>query len=119
MIRMTSIAIAATVLMAVGPQNHVASAQAPTASKSGLGSRIVFSSTQHVIPEAPRLLDPRMQLYVMNADGSEQRQITDFIGVKLGAACSPNNQQIAFHAALTPFNSRPLVPSIFLMDADT
>src|SRR5215831_14992123 len=113
MIRTASIAIAVAALIAQGPQDHVLSAQAPTASESGLGSRIVFSSTQHVPEEPPRLLDPRLQLYVMNADGSEQRQLTDFIGVKLGAACSPNGRHIAFHAVT------PLFSGIFLMNADS
>src|SRR5262249_45372897 len=116
MIRMTLIATAVAVLMAVGPQDRVASAQAPAVSESGLGSRIVFSSTQHIIPEAPAFLDPRIQFYVMNADGSGQRKLTDFIGVKLGAACSPSGLQIAFHAGQNQFD-----PSggIFLMDVDT
>src|SRR5262245_60741413 len=95
MIRTISFAIAIAVLLAVSPQDHVASAQA-TPPESGLGSRIFFSSTRNIIPEPPGFLNPGLQLYVMNADGSEQRQLTDFIGVKLGAACSPNGRQIAF-----------------------
>src|SRR5262245_34289715 len=95
MIRTTSIAIAIAVLMALGPKDHVASAQAPAVSNSGLGSRIVFASTRTVIPEPTAFLNPGMQLFVMNADGSEQRQITDFLGVKLMAACSPDGRQIA------------------------
>ena len=112
MMRRVQIAIAAAVLISVGPKDqHVASAQA-TPSDSGLGSRIFFSSTRNIVPEAPTFLDPRMQFYVMNADGSEPRQITDFLGVKLMPACSPNGRQIAFQIG-APFNG------IFLMNADS
>jgi Tol biopolymer transport system component len=112
MIRTTLIAIAVAVLMALGPKDHVASAQAPGEAESGLGSRIIFASTQHVIPEPAGFLTPSLQLYVMNADGSEQRQLTDFLGVKLMAACSPDGRQIAFQIG-PPFNG------IFLMNADS
>src|SRR5262245_14693343 len=95
-------------------------AQAPApGSGAGLGSTIVFSSTQHVIPAPPPGLDadPRVQLYIMNPDGSEPRQLTDFPGFKIGAVCSPDGQQIAFHGRI-PFSSRP-VPTIFVMKANT
>jgi len=112
MIRTTLIAIAVAVLMALGPKDHVASAQVPGAAESGLGSRIIFASTRNVIPEPGGFLTPGLQLYVMNGDGSEQRQITDFLGVKLAAACSPNGRQIAFQIG-PPFNG------IFLMNVDS
>jgi len=112
MIRTTLLAIAVAALMALGPKDHIASAQAPGAAESGLGSRMIFASTRHVIPEPAGFLTPRLQLYVMNGDGSEPRQITDFLGVKLAAACSPNGRQIAFQIG-APFNG------IFLMNADS
>jgi len=66
----------------------------------GLGSKIVFTSTQHIVPEPPPGLDtnPRGQLYIMNEDGTEQRPLTDFLGFKIAAVCSPNGRQIAFQA---------------------
>src|SRR5262245_57312606 len=108
------------IVAALGAQHSIFARDSPEGSQAGLGSKIVFGSTQNIVPEPPPGLDinPAGQLYVMNADGSEQRPLTDFIGAKLGAACSPNGQQIAFHG-LTPVNSRPAVPSILLMDANT
>jgi Tol biopolymer transport system component len=115
---MTTAAIATGVLtvLASGDRHVVFAQSSGAASESGLGSKIVFSSTEHVVPEpSPGLdLDPRMQLYVMNADGSEHRQLTNFAGVKIGAVCSPNGRQIAFHAGM-PFP----IPTIFLMDLDS
>ena len=109
---MATAAIAAGVLAVLtSGDQHVALAQS-----SGLGSKIVFSSTEHVIPEPPPGLDvdPRMQLYVMNADGSEHRQLTNFAAVKIGVVCSPNGRQIAFHAGM-PFP----IPTIFVMNLDS
>ena len=100
--------------------HHKVFGQAPDGAQVGLGSKIVFSSTQNVVPEPPPGLDinPLGQLYLMNGDGTEQRQLTDFFGAKLAAVCSPNARQIAF-LGVTPFNSRPGVPTIFLMNLDT
>ena len=109
------------VVVALGDRHAVFAQAPPEGLPAGPGSKIVFGSTQNVNPEPPPGLDinPKGQLYVMNGDGSEQRQLTDFLGAKIGAACSPNGQQIAFQGAGTPFNSLPGVPSIFLIDANT
>jgi Tol biopolymer transport system component len=120
--RLIAIATLLFVMVEAQGDRRAVFAQVPTEeSQAGLGSKIVFGSTQHIVPEPPPGLDfdLRMQLYIMNGDGSEQRQLTDFIGVKIAAACSPDGQQIAFTGGQTPFNSRPGIPSIFLMDADT
>ena len=116
-----TILVATGMLMLAGAlvDHHTVFGQAPEGTPGGLGSKVVFSSTQHVVPEPPPGLDqdPRIQIYIMNGDGSEQRQLTDFVGFKIGAVCSPDGHQIAFHG-LTQFNSLP-VPTIFLMNLDT
>jgi Tol biopolymer transport system component len=90
---------------------------AAAAAQSGLGSKIVFTSTQHIVPEPPPGLDAdsRAQIYIMNGDGTDQRPLTDFLGFKIGAVCSPNGRQIAFQN--TPL-ILPLRPTIFLMNVD-
>src|SRR5262245_14368763 len=80
--RTAAFAIAAAILCAAGFRGNRVEvfAQGGHDSNDGHGSKILFSSTQHVVPEPPPNLDfdPRMQLYLMNGDGTEQRQITDF-----------------------------------------
>ena len=117
--RMITLLVAAAVLIAFGNTGQTVVAFSPpaaAATESGLGSKIVFTSTQHIVPEPPPGLDtnPRGQLYIMNEDGTEQRPLTDFLGFKIAAVCSPNGRQIAFQ-------SRPLgspANTIFLMNVD-
>jgi len=120
--RTTATMLAAAVLVVLvgaSRDQRPALAQATEAPAKELGSRIVFSSTHHVIPEPPPGLDadPKMQIYVMNGDGSAQTRLTDFFGFKIGAVCAPDGRQIAFHS-LTPLASSA-VPTIFLMNLDT
>jgi tol-pal system beta propeller repeat protein TolB len=88
----------------------------PAAAESGLGSKIVFTSTQHIVPEPPPGLDtnPMAQLYIMNGDGTGQRPLTNFLGFKIAAVCSPNGRQIAFQSRPPGFSAN----AIFLMNVD-
>src|SRR5262245_57208335 len=71
-----------------------------TAAQTSPRSKIVFTSTQHIVPEPPPGLDlnPGAQIYIMNGDGTEQTRLTDFTGFKIAAVCSPNGRQIAFQS---------------------
>lgn len=110
--------IAAATLFVVASSHHrIGFAQASAVdSAPGPGSKIVFTSTQHIVPEPPPGLDrnPAAELYIMNGDGTDQQRLTYFPGFKIAAVCSPDGQQIAFHS-VTPLASNPLVPTIFLI----
>ena len=84
---------------------HV-SGSAPAISPDG--KKIAYCSSRQTIYS---------QIYVMNADGSDQKKLTNF---NTGDACSPawshDGKKIAFHAfALT---NPPRNPEIWVMDAD-
>jgi Tol biopolymer transport system component len=66
------------------------------------GSRILFDSTR----------DGNTEIYVMNADGSNQRRLTDDDGEDWGATWSPDGSQIAFNS------DRTGAMEIYLMAAD-
>ena len=66
------------------------------------GSRILFDSTR----------DGNTELYLMNADGSDQRRLTNDDGEDWGASWSPNGSQIAFNS------DRTGAMEIYLMAAD-
>jgi TolB protein len=68
------------------------------------GSRIAFSSDRD---------DPgSAEIYVMNADGTEQTRITDTPGNSNGPALSPDGRRIAFHS------NRGGGTDIYLMNVD-
>src|SRR5262249_11080542 len=107
--------VAAVVLIAFGDLGQPREAftlRDAGASELGIGSKIVFTSTQHIVPEPPPGLDlnPRAQIYIMNGDGTEPRPITDLLGFKIAAVCSPDGRRIAF-------NSGPPL-TIFAMNVD-
>jgi Tol biopolymer transport system component len=66
------------------------------------GSRILFDSTR----------DGNTEIYIMNADGSNQRRLTDDDGEDWGASWSPDGSQIAFNS------DRTGAMEIYLMAAD-
>jgi Tol biopolymer transport system component len=66
------------------------------------GSRILFDSTR----------DGNTEIYVMRADGSEQRRLTDDDGEDWGATWSPDGSQIAFNS------DRTGAMEIYVMAAD-
>jgi len=80
------------------------------------GSKIVFLSTRHIVPQPPPGLDlnPQVQIYIMNADGTDPTRLTEFTGSKIAPVCSPDGRQVAFQSRPPGF---PL-PTIFLMNAD-
>src|SRR5262245_17988531 len=118
--RTITMVVAAAALTVLGYRGQLRLALTPSAaeaSESGLGSKIVFTSTQHIVPEPPPGLDlnPRVQIFIMNGDGSDPRPLTDYLGFKIAAVCSPNGRQIAFHSTTSTLPNRP---TIFLMDVD-
>ncbi len=58
--------------------------------RNGDGSRIAFSSDRDGPGSA--------EIYIMNPDGSDQRQLTSTPGNSNGPALSPNGRRIAFHS---------------------
>ncbi len=57
--------------------------------------------------------DGRLAIHVMNADGSDQRKLTDFAGMEAYPDWSPDGKQIAFHA-----HHSSKIWSIHVMNAD-
>jgi len=70
------------------------------------GSKIAFHSNR---PPSPK---NRGQIYVMNADGSDQRALTNTEGTNYGAVWSPDGSQIAFTS------ERDGNPDVYVMNAD-
>ncbi|MEX0936813.1 MAG: hypothetical protein WDZ59_03055 [Pirellulales bacterium] len=66
------------------------------------GERIVFSSRR----------DNDFEIYVMNADGENQRRLTESPGVDMHPACSPDSERIAFTS------NRDGNYEVYLMQAD-
>jgi Tol biopolymer transport system component len=70
------------------------------------GTKIVYRAWHYDKPEelkayqdllAKRMIRPnRMELYVMNADGSNQRQITTLGGANFGPSWTPDGRRIIF-----------------------
>ena len=54
------------------------------------------------------------QIYVMNADGSGQRRLTNYAGTDVDPAWSPDGRMIAFERGTEPRN----IDQVFVMTAD-
>ncbi len=68
------------------------------------GTRIVFDSRR----------DDDLDIYIMDADGSNQRQLTGTSGAERGPAWSPDGAHIAFYGALSENDNY----DIYVIDAD-
>ena len=95
MTRMTALATASALTLACtdpsGPQPS-AGARAHTSASPAFGSKIAFTSDR----DEPNV---SAEIYVMNADGSGEQQLTDVDGYNSNApAWSPNARKIAFHS---------------------
>ena len=73
------------------------------------GRRIVFQSNRD-----SRDTGRNQQIYVMNADGSDQRRLTNYAGADVDPAWSPDGLLIAFERASAPRN----IDQVFVMSAD-
>jgi len=90
----------------------VAGDQAPDWSPDG--RQIAFDTTR----------DGNFEIYVMNADGSNQRRLTNHFNVDARPSWSPNGRQVVFHSSRdvphkTEENSTGYSAfEIYVMDAD-
>src|SRR5262245_60360741 len=80
-------------------------------SPGGLGSKIAFTRTEVSLRSDQD--SPLGEIWVMNADGSGKRRLTNNTTYDLGAVWSPNGETIAFYSV------NPLAgPHVFLISAD-
>jgi len=92
-------------------------------SPAGIGSKIAFTRLRQDVssPDNSELLEA--EIWVMNGNGADPRQVTFNTTDDLGAVWSPNGHTIAFYATqFAPDASGELVatgpPHIYLIDAD-
>jgi hypothetical protein len=96
MTRMTALATATALALAAcadpsGPQQR-SGVRANASAGPAFGSKIAFTSDR----DEPNV---STEIYVVNADGSGEQQLTDVAGYNSNApAWSPNGRKIAFHS---------------------
>ncbi len=88
-------------------ENSAGNANAPDWSPDG--QRIVFQSNR-----ASTVGAPNEEIYVMKADGSEQRRLTNHPGPDVDPDWSPDGRMIAFERASEPSK----IDQVFVMSAD-
>jgi len=77
------------------------------------GRKIAFQSTRDGnCPPPPFAPNDCAEVYVMNADGTDQTRLTDHVGTDGFPNWSPNGQKIVFHRTTDGF------PQLFIMNAD-
>jgi Tol biopolymer transport system component len=102
--------LAFTALAVVGVAGSPAQGRADGAPGAG-GSKLAVT---RVVDPVPGLgANPEAEIWVMNGDGSEPRQLTDNDTFDLGAVWSPNGKTVAFYD-----ENAVLGPHIYLVDAD-
>ena len=83
----------------------------PVSAPAALGSKIAFTRTEDPLPGAED--SDEAEIWVMNGDGTDMRQLTHNTTFDLGAVWSPDGQTVAFYSA-DPVSG----PHIFLIGAD-
>jgi TolB protein len=76
------------------------------------GKQILFQSNRDLNADGT----PNEEIYVMNADGSDQTRLTNHDGRDEDPAWSPNGHQIAYHRDIDPIQAQIL--QVFVMNAD-
>lgn len=116
------LAAAAAVLSACDGRGQSRSPTGPMASArveargSAIGSKIVFVTDRDGPDPAGNF--GNQEIYVMNADGTDQRRLTDNGAIDGAPVWAPNGQRIAFHSTRANPGPPPRAIDIFLMNAD-
>jgi Tol biopolymer transport system component len=76
------------------------------------GKKLLFQSNRDLNPDGT----PNEEIYVMNADGSDQTNLTNYAGRDEDPAWSPSGLQITFHRDIEPIDQQIL--QIYTMNAD-
>ncbi len=113
---MAPFAIAAACLMAcqdAGLSPNTFRPLASLGSQAGQGSKIVFTTDRDGPDPAGNL--GNQEIYLMNADGTDQRRLTDNAAIDGAPVWAPNGRRIAFHSTRANPGPPPRAIDIFLM----
>jgi hypothetical protein len=106
----------ATLALALGMLGAAASFAPPVgasqlATADGQGSKIAFTKLCEIAGCLPIVEHQQAEIWVMNADGSDPRQLTHNTTWDLGAVWSPNRKTVAFFGVqYDPITDKPLGP---------
>ena len=104
-----------------GLQKLIPSGQSPAWSPDG--QKIAFVRVVRVRPIAPGGVEPDTEIYVVNADGSGQQNLTRNLAIYGDPAWSPDGQKIAFERSYRPYPNSPsrrfqYRTDLYVMNAD-
>jgi TolB protein len=97
----------------------VAGAAGRSARAEGQGSKIAFTRLCATAGCSQSVEDQYAEIWVMNGDGSDPRQLTTNTTFDLGAVWSPNGKTVAFYGTqFDPTDKQVGPPRVYLINAD-